>query len=247
VFVYIKKQEGQNVLEFHPPGESIDPHTAESIDTHTGDVRDPRTAPPRHLGIDISAFLSHSRRIAQPPARGPYSARPTELQQPVTALGLLWHRRLGHAGPRALRRLTAAIVDSAPDEDVELIGPETHECPTCATSKAKQILSRISWPRATRPFEHIHFDMIFEEHGYNDATRAVHFFDEAMKMHHVRCINSTAQLTQTVIDYVTWIEKRFECTVRFLRTDGERSLGHDFSSWIQSTGVTYECSTPYNH
>jgi hypothetical protein len=85
IWAKLEEKEGQNILQFHEPK---DAQTEE---------------------IDISAYFTQPR-IARPPTRGAYSARPVHLQPSVTALGLLWHRRLGHAGPKAIQKLTAAVL-----------------------------------------------------------------------------------------------------------------------------------------
>jgi transposase InsO family protein len=234
IWAKLEEKAGQNVIQFREPGD---------IPTE----------------MDVSAYITQPR-IERPPARGAYSARPIHLQPSVTALGLLWHRRLGHAGPKAIQKLTAAVLPDAHGDahgdahrDVKLLGPAIHECEQCAISKITQRISRMSPTRpATRPFERLHFDMIFEEPGFNDNTKCLHLWCEYTKYHVTRNINTPSELSQALIEEVTRLETRFpSVTVRFLKTDGERTLGsrdnYPFRVWIRKRGITLEQSTPGNY
>ena len=52
-------------------------------------------------------------------------------------------------------------------------------------------------------------------------------------------------LLKILKEFTTFVQTRYDCTVRKLRTDGEKSLGDDFTNWVKAEGLTFEPSAPY--
>src|SRR5437868_5102171 len=117
----------------------------------------------------------------------------------TTASPQLWHYRLGHCRPKVIEHL-AKERDGISVTDGQ--GPATHECKTCAISKAHQIISRRPAQRATKPFERVHFDLIEFERGFDGSLYVLHFTDDLTRMHWAYPISNRRQSTlSTVIKY----------------------------------------------
>jgi hypothetical protein len=52
-------------------------------------------------------------------------------------------------------------------------------------------------------------------------------------------------LLKILKEFTTFVQTRYDCTVRKLRTDGKKSLGDDFTNWVKAEGLTFEPSAPY--
>jgi hypothetical protein len=60
-------------------------------------------------------------------------------------------------------------------------------------------------------------------------------------MDHVFPLNNTGQATliKVLKEFVTFVQTRYSCTVRTLRSDGEKGLGKDFDEWIKAEDLTF--------
>ena len=61
--------------------------------------------------------------------------------------------------------------------------PVTHECETCAMSKAHQIISRRPARRVEKPFERVHFDLIEFEEEFDGSRYVLHFTDDLTRIY----------------------------------------------------------------
>lgn len=66
---------------------------------------------------------------------------------------MLWHRRSGHLGPRALRALVQAA------RNVQIDGTKRIDCEDCSVTHATQVISRKPKERSPRPFYRISWDL----------------------------------------------------------------------------------------
>ena len=66
-------------------------------------------------------------------------------------------------------------------------------------------------------------------------------------MNHIYTLPNKREVTLLKIlkEFVAFVKTRYDCTVRVLRSDGERSLGDNFTSWIKTEGITFDPSAPY--
>ena len=108
--------------------------------------------------------------------------------------------------------------------------PSTIQCETCSVSKATEVISRRPSPRATTPFERVHFDMIQMIEGYDGSKWVTHFLDDYTKMNFVYTQKKKGQITDTVQSFVALVRRQYKRDIQILRTDGETSLGNDFDT-----------------
>ena len=91
----------------------------------------------------------------------------------------IWHYRLAHCGPDIIQHLSEgqngiSITDGQ--------GPATNECETCAIAKAHEMISRRPAQRESRPFGHVHFDLIEFDQGFDGSRYVIHFLDDMTQM-----------------------------------------------------------------
>ena len=154
----------------------------------------------------------------------------------------IWHRRLGHIQPAAIAKLPTAVLGVTPPTSN---GPSTIQCETCSVSKAKEVISRRPSPRATKPFERVHFDLIQMVEGYDGSKWVTHFLDDYTKMNFVYIQKGKGQTTRTVQDFVALVRRQYKRDIQILHTDDESSLGNIFDSWTAGEGFTIETSAAY--
>jgi len=105
--------------------------------------------------------------------------------------------------------------------------PATHECETCAVSKAHQIISRRPARRAEKPFKCVHFNLIEFEEGFDGSRYVLHFTDDLTRMHWVYPISNKLQSTLLAVIkfFVNMVERTYgtKFGIAIFHTDQERS------------------------
>ena len=173
---------------------------------------------------------------------------PTQVAFPVRSAGLrkdsegtttLWHRRMGHLHREAVEKLPTAVLG------VKLAKTSPISCEPCELAKSHQIVSRRPIERATRPFTRIHIDLIQLQSAYNGDTWILHFLDDYTRMNFVYTLKGKDHMTWTIKEFAAYVHRQYEQHIQIFRTDGERSLGHEFNDWIREQGIVMEISAPY--
>jgi sensor domain CHASE-containing protein len=67
------------------------------------------------------------------------------------------------------------------------------------------------------------------------------------QMNHVYILPNKKQQTilNTIKSFIAYIKKRWQYKVRILRNDQDRSLGKEYSNWLDETSITEEYSAIY--
>ena len=64
--------------------------------------------------------------------------------------------------------------------------------------------------------------------AYNGDWWIAHFLCDFTRMNHVYTMATKSLTVRTIQDFVALVHRRFDCTVRIIRVDGETSLGNAF-------------------
>ena len=153
-----------------------------------------------------------------------------------------WHSVLGHVSHDAIKNLEQStkgvkISDSNPVS-------KTNECKTCALSKMHQIISRNpdKSENLEQPFYRTTYDLMQFPTALNKDQWVSHFAcsstDFNLVYTHPRKSDATA-IIQTALNI---IKTRYSGEIVFFRSDGERSLGIEFSNFLSKKDITYEPS-----
>ena len=182
---------------------------------------------------------SDNRHRNSPATYAIRSNQPRVSKGPATT----WHERLAHCGPEVLEHLPTAVTGA------KLVdGPTTSECETCGISKAHKIISRKPSPRATIPFDRVHWDIIHFSEGFNGHRYASHFLDDKTRMNWVYTHSAKSQtvLLQIFHEFDAFVKRQFNRKIKIFRIDGETALGKLFDDWGTNEGLEFETSTPYS-
>ena len=159
---------------------------------------------------------------------------------------LRWHSVLGHSGPEALSQLEQAVHGAKVTGE----GPTTTECETCGLSKAHKLISRRTNKEdpAEAPMARVAYDLIQMTPAYNGDKWISHFSDYFTSMDFIYTHTKKSQSVEIIKEFVAMIKTRYSRSInsiRYLRTDGETSLGRKFDVLIANLGITTERSAPY--
>jgi GAG-pre-integrase domain len=156
----------------------------------------------------------------------------------------LWHRRMGHLSKEAIRHLLQAA------EGVTITGKDdtTYPAPLCEACKLSEIprqTSRRPMPRATRPCERVHLDLIPFTEAYNGDEQSIHMFCEASRMNWIDTMPNKGCSLTSVQDFTKLVENVWDCKVRCFHLDGETSLSKGFKELTATKGIAVERSAPH--
>ena len=114
----------------------------------------------------------------------------------------IWHQRLGHIQPTAVTHLPVSTNGAKLAK-----GPMTIECEVCSVSKAHEIVSRRPNPRAMKPYECIHIDLIQMTEAYNSDRWIIHFLCDHTRMNHVFTKPKKSMTLSTIKEFEAWISR----------------------------------------
>jgi hypothetical protein len=155
--------------------------------------------------------------------------------------GNLWHLRMGHAGPQALRQLGDKCLG------VLLRGPATHKCTACAGAKIHRIISRRRPDqRSTKPFAKVHLDWTAFEESVNGFVRAMFITCDLTGMTVVYfCKDYTTNVSLANLkDFQAILKTRYSLRMRMIHSDGELAGVRKVIQWFSQEGIGFESSSP---
>ena len=175
---------------------------------------------------------------------------PVRSAQPRTNRSLPatnWHQILGHASQEAIQHLPSAT-NGAEISDMSTADVSTNIpiCEVCRLAKAKQVISRrTDHEEPTQgPFNRVSYDLIPMTEAYNRDKWISHFRCYQTGMNHIYTHPKKSDANDVVQEYCQMIDNRYNATIRFFRSDGERTLGTRFDQLIQSRGMVSERTAP---
>lgn len=179
--------------------------------------------------------------LAQP--NQAYAANFTKSSVPTTSVATdaVWHQRLGHVGYTAIKELqknTTGTIVKATD------APEC-ECEVCHLSKAQQQVSRVPQRRGEKPFERVHFDLIFFKESYDSEKYCAHFYCDYSQYH--ISLNIAKRGQKQLMESIHWMHQfvlNKGYTIKRFHLDNESGLGAKFTSWLGRYGIEVEYSPP---
>ena len=152
-----------------------------------------------------------------------------------------WHQILGHANLESIKHLPGST-----DGAVVTYIDGRDSCDPCRLAKATQVISRD--PDQERPaqkaFDRVSWDLIPVEEGFNGDKHVSHFKCFYTGMNHVYTQTSKGSNLETITQYLQFIEVHYKTKVKFIKLDGERSLGNAFEELAKDKGFIIERSAP---
>ena len=153
-----------------------------------------------------------------------------------------WHAILGHPNQQAVAHLESAAAGAKVDSTSTSAG----SCVTCHLSKAHHVVSRRPDKEdpASEPLTRISYDLVEFAPAYNGDKWMSHFRCYYTSMDWVYTHAKKSQAVDVIKEFVNMVHTRYSKSIRYFRTDGERSLGRSFDDFMASQGITPERSAP---
>jgi Reverse transcriptase (RNA-dependent DNA polymerase)/Pol polyprotein, beta-barrel domain len=175
--------------------------------------------------------------------RKSFAVRKSEARRHATFTGAQMHRVLGHASPEVIEHVSGddiTIVNTTPS-------PSTIDCETCSLSKATEIVSRRTEVEDSEngiPFDRTTWDMIELNRGFNGDRYVSHFQCRQYLFNLVYTHPKKSDAQQSFDKAISTIEGQYNGKVRYVRLDGETSLGNAFETLVTEKGIKAERTAP---
>jgi transposase InsO family protein len=155
--------------------------------------------------------------------------------------GRLWHRRLGHPGPMAVRKLGENSLG------VKLTGPSIVQCSHCSLAKIKRQEARRPPMRdRSTPGLEIHIDWTDLEEAYDGYVRIMFMTDAASGMvtpYFMTTYGTEKENLAALKDYIEYLEKRHGLHVKIVHSDNELFTKRT-RRWLENKKIDCEASAP---
>ena len=222
----------------------------------------PQSEDPRHQKDAGNKEILDLQQPSQTVKDSPNHAPVTKTKIPRATLDQ-WHQRLAHLSRTQIRKLhTAKLVHIT--RSIGDLGP----CDTCleskATKKPSPALSHI--PKASRPFERLHFDLIGGQKSFPQSTAGLYKYvllvtDDYAGYSWGWALKSKGQAVSKLLWLFRSLKTRypiprnpsssstaFNPGLVYLHTDDAAEWeSEDFQAFITEWGLTTEISAPYAH
>jgi hypothetical protein len=153
----------------------------------------------------------------------------------------IWHRRLAHLHPSAMKKLL----------NIPLHGKnDISGCDTCIQAKHQQKFQRsVPSTRSTVPFELIHSDLCGPlNHSVGGASYYIVYIDDCTRWTEVYPLigKTAAEITAKFQHFKAWVETQGRRIKRFRCDNGRGEYNNAlFLEILASSGITYEPAPPY--
>ena len=167
----------------------------------------------------------------------------SQVTRHATFTAAQMHRVLGHASPEVISHVSGddiTIDNSTPS-------PSTIECETCSLSKATEVVSRrteVEEPENGIPFDRTTWDLIHLNRGFNGDKYVSHFQCRQYLFNLVYTHPNKSDALHYFEKAINTIENLYNGKVRYIRLDGETTLGNEFEALVIDKGIKAERTAP---
>ncbi len=191
---------------------------------------------------DGCALLSGSKQHGLYHIEGQVVPRETSTAIACVLDGELGHRRLGHPGVSATRRM---LKEMGADSKQDCFDVGT--CEVCTTAKQ----CRESFPRSTSlaesPLQLLHMDVMgpFNVPSLGDARYALTIMDDYSHYSEVHCIKSKSDVFQCARGTMVLWQRQTGRKVKVVRTDNGSEFQGLLQEWFVDKGIAHQTSADY--
>ncbi|KAE8237556.1 hypothetical protein A4X06_0g9194, partial [Tilletia controversa] len=165
----------------------------------------------------------------------------------VLALILLWHRRLGHAGVKAIRQLArVASYLKIPYKQVERLYRAMQVCDTCVETKMARLPFPHSLHRSLVVLELVFVDLLGPVSTTSPFSYVMVIVDDFSRKAWGVVLSSKSQAFERLKEWTKQQEVQTEKKLKTLRSDGGGEFSsHAMQDWVLEQGITRQITAPY--
>ena len=153
---------------------------------------------------------------------------------------LMWHARMGHAGPNRLLKAVDVVVEMD-----KKIAVDKNKCVTCSLSKMTKVVNRLPPLRATKMLERV-FSDYWGKYRVVDSRNKGHFLsfmDDYSRMS-VVYICDRSETKRHLDMYRNMMERQSEKKLQRIRSDNGREY-FAMKTSLETNGIHLETTTTY--
>jgi len=158
----------------------------------------------------------------------------------------IWHRKLGHLGDEALKKLLK--ITEGIDLSLMEINDNKRLCKACVEAKHARSKFENTRTKATRPLQLIHTDLCgpFDPITWDGNKYFITFLDDYTHYTMVYLLKSKAEAADKIKEYVSRMETRLDKKVAKIRCDNGREYVNDnIKNWCKRKGIELNTTIPY--
>lgn len=170
--------------------------------------------------------------------------RSSEALSAVSQPLALWHQRLAHASKDSVRRLYGS--KSVTGLSVKS-GPTSGRCVSCIDAKFFRRTAKFNPRRAHKVGQVVHSDVCgpMSVPSLGGSCYFTTFIDGHSGFLYVVAIKSKSDVAGAFRRFMQWCERRFDCSVKRLQSDGGGEYLH-LMRFLDENGIEFRPSPPYS-
>lgn len=160
----------------------------------------------------------------------------------------LWHARAGHLGPEALR----ALVHRA--RNVRISGTPRIQCEHCATTHAKQVISRRKREKPDKPFWRIGWDLFDMPMGRSGELWMMvikEYYSGKLFVYTLQG-KTLSEIMRVITNFTSWVNNQYRLRICRITQDNDTATlpwrgSSAYEEWALEQGIEIERIPPYTH
>ena len=166
----------------------------------------------------------------------------TEAQVNLTSPSEVWHKRLGHPGQSAMRKV-AKVAGLEEDGVVS----KMENCEVCAKAKQSRESYKPSTSRAEKKLELVHSDVLgpMEEESFEGARYVVTLMDDCTSYAETACVNTKMDVRKWLQETIIKWQRQTDHKVKKLRSDRGSEFLSDLQDFLKQQGIIHQRSAVY--
>lgn len=148
----------------------------------------------------------------------------------------MWHRRLGHIHPNAVKK-TAEMVEGIKIKDPEATGITESPCQVCSMSHAPRQISRRPVGRTFGRFGQLYYDLIeMPKESHNGHRYITHFYVSGIRFHWVYTHARKSECQNGIRAFLYLATRLLKIPLIGIHSDNERSVTADTERELEGMG-----------
>jgi transposase InsO family protein len=188
------------------------------------------------------------RSVQDPHICGFSAGRSAAMAAKSETRAAVWHKRLGHAPLRTIRKMLAdKMVEGLDVNDEELKALGEAHCGSCTRAKQHRRSFPISRSTTSAPMERVHSDvMVMPTVSRQGAKYVSTLLDDFSKASYVECIRRKSDVPEVLRKRLLYLETVTGRATKMVRSDnGGEYTATSLRTFFEQRGILHQFTAPY--